>query len=211
MPITDRKRRERERRREDILDSARRLISAAGYDNVTMQDIADAVELSKGSLYLTFKDKDDIVAALVGRSLDELDRIIAEELGAAGTAIEKLERLARAYWRFHVEKPEHFPSLTLVSRIASKAGSRGPAGEIAGRLMKLESILTRTFEEGIEEGSIRRGIDVPRLVGLVTVLVNSFLEKLAELPRAPGPLLGFGSDELIKQFFDILIFYVKEA
>jgi len=211
MPTQQRKQREREQRREQILSATQRLIAAESYDNVTMQDIADAVEVSKGSLYLLFQDKDDIVAALVNRSLDALDLIIAEELRPEGSAPERLARLARAYWRFYIEKPELFPNLSLISGLMARRDSFAPSMVIATRLNKLESILRRVIEEGIEEGTIRGGLDVPLLVGLMTVLVNSFLEKLAKLPRTPGPVLGYGAEDLIQEFFDILLFYIKGA
>lgn len=211
MSNRERKQREHEQRREDILNAMQRLIASEGYENVRMQDVADAVEISKGSLYLNFKDKDDIVSALVLRSFDALDRIIAEEMAIAGTATEKLERLGNAYWRFLAEKPEIFPNFSLISRLATNAKKHSESNGIANRLKNLESLLKRTIQEGIEEGSIRSSINPPLLVALIPVLVNSFMEKLAELPRKAGPILGYGPQELIKEFFDILLFYMQGA
>jgi TetR/AcrR family transcriptional regulator len=207
----ERKERKREQRREQILDAAQRLIAADGYDNVTMQEIADAVDISKGSLYLNFRDKDDITDVLVGRALDELDLIVEEELGVAGLALEKLERLAHAYWRFFMEKPDSFPNLSIISHIAARLEDRGKSSALAERLKRLESILGRTLEEGVREGSIRDSLSIPLLVGLIPILVNTFMEKLATLPRTPNPILGFGSEDLIREFFDILLFYIKGA
>ena len=64
MGIQERKERERERRRQDIMMAARRVFSAKGYEKATMEDIAREVELSPGTLYLYFKNKDDLYASL---------------------------------------------------------------------------------------------------------------------------------------------------
>lgn len=69
-----RKMRERQERKERILETTRQLFSTRGVTDLTMQDIADANEYSIGSLYLYFRSKDDIYAALAiegSRLIDE--------------------------------------------------------------------------------------------------------------------------------------------
>ncbi|MCM0607284.1 MAG: TetR/AcrR family transcriptional regulator [Xanthomonadaceae bacterium] len=69
-----RKNRERQERKDRILETTRKLFSDRGVSDLTMQDIADANEYSIGSLYLYFRSKDDIYAALAiegSRMIDE--------------------------------------------------------------------------------------------------------------------------------------------
>ncbi len=83
MGIQERKERDRERRRQDIMVAARRVFSAKGYEKTTMEDIAREVELSPGTLYLYFKNKDDLYASLSLRVLQfmnvKLDHALADE------------------------------------------------------------------------------------------------------------------------------------
>jgi AcrR family transcriptional regulator len=69
MGIQERKRRERERRRQQIIVAAKRVFSEKGFSKTTMEDIAREAELSPGTLYLYFKNKDELYASLSLRIL----------------------------------------------------------------------------------------------------------------------------------------------
>ena len=69
MGIHERKERERERRRQQIIVAAKRVFSEKGFTRATMEDIAHEAELSPGTLYLYFKNKDELYASLSLRIL----------------------------------------------------------------------------------------------------------------------------------------------
>ena len=73
MGIQERKQRERERRRQQIIVAAKRVFSEKGYSKSTMEDIAREAELSPGTLYLYFKNKDELYASLSLRILQYLN------------------------------------------------------------------------------------------------------------------------------------------
>ena len=73
MGIQERKQRERERRRQQIIVAAKRVFSEKGYSKATMEDIAREAELSPGTLYLYFKNKDELYASLSLRILQYLN------------------------------------------------------------------------------------------------------------------------------------------
>jgi AcrR family transcriptional regulator len=54
-------------RREDILDAARRVFAERGFRGTTIADIAEAAGIALGTIYLYFKSKDDVFAALSQR------------------------------------------------------------------------------------------------------------------------------------------------
>ena len=69
MGNQERKEREKERRRQQIMVAAKRVFSDKGFNKATMEDIAQEAELSPGTLYLYFKTKDEIfVNAIVNQS-----------------------------------------------------------------------------------------------------------------------------------------------
>lgn len=72
MGIRERKERERERRRQQIVVAAKRVFSEKGFNKATMEDIAKEAELSPGTLYLYFKNKDELYASLSLRILQYL-------------------------------------------------------------------------------------------------------------------------------------------
>lgn len=65
-----------------ILDAAAELLLRYGYNKLTMGDVADAVDLHRGLVYLRFKSKDDLVAALVLRELNTYALAWREQLEA---------------------------------------------------------------------------------------------------------------------------------
>jgi AcrR family transcriptional regulator len=83
-----------EAREEAILDAVNRLLSEKGFDLMTMDDVADAVGVAKGSLYKHFSSKERLAAAamsrLLSQTLDVLDGFPAE--WSAGRRLEELLR-----------------------------------------------------------------------------------------------------------------------
>ena len=72
MGIHERKEREKERRRQQIMVAAKRVFSVSGFNKSTMEDIAREAELSPGTIYLYFKNKDELYASLSVRILQYL-------------------------------------------------------------------------------------------------------------------------------------------
>ena len=72
MGIRERKRRERERRRQQIMVAAKRVFTIRGFSRATMEDIAKEAELSPGTLYLYFKNKEELYVSLSLRILNYL-------------------------------------------------------------------------------------------------------------------------------------------
>jgi len=72
MGIRERKEREKERRRQQIMVAPKRVFSLKGFNRATMEDIAKEAELSPGTLYLYFKNKEELYASLSLRILQYL-------------------------------------------------------------------------------------------------------------------------------------------
>ena len=73
MGIQERKEREKERRKQQIIVAAKRVFSEKGFNKATMEDIASEAELSPGTLYLYFKNKEELYASLSLRILQYLN------------------------------------------------------------------------------------------------------------------------------------------
>jgi len=83
MGIQERKKRERERRRQQIAVAAKKIFSVKGFNKTTMEDIAREAELSAGTLYLYYKNKNELFASLSLRVLKymniRLEKVIKEQ------------------------------------------------------------------------------------------------------------------------------------
>src|ERR1043165_1042301 len=72
MGVAERKSRQKENTRQEILDAARDLFVHDGYENVSMRKIAEKVEYAPGTIYLYFKDKAEILDTLCEQTFEKL-------------------------------------------------------------------------------------------------------------------------------------------
>ena len=98
--------RTKEERREQILSAAITCFAEKGYYEASMDDIAKAANLSKGSLYWHFKSKRELFQGLVERWLQEFTESLGATLEHATTAGEKLNMMIDALKRNAAALPE---------------------------------------------------------------------------------------------------------
>ncbi len=65
-------------RRNEILDVAQRLILTKGYERMSIQDILDCLEISKGAFYHYVNSKAALLQAFVERGQDDLDTLFCD-------------------------------------------------------------------------------------------------------------------------------------
>lgn len=114
MVTTARRQREREGREQAILLAARDLFLHKGISATTMDDVAAACELAKGTLYLYFRSKDEVAFALLLQATEDLLVALRDALEPGLPSVEQLERLAITYYRFFVTQPESFRYMFVV-------------------------------------------------------------------------------------------------
>ena len=154
MGIQERKEREKERRRQQIIVAAKRVFSDKGFNKATMEDIAKEAELSPGTLYLYFKNKEELYASLSLRILQYLHiRVTHVNKDRALAPEKKLRALMDAMFdvydfdpmtiinMFHLQSSETLKNLSDAMLEEIKALSQKSIGTIA-----------KIFEEGIAKG-----------------------------------------------------------
>jgi AcrR family transcriptional regulator len=104
----ERKRRWRELMREDLLDAAVGLIRQEGLEALTMERVAEAAGVAKGTVYLYFESKRRLVERAVERLVEPLVSEISEVLGSDLPADERLRRMAEANLRYFEENRHLF-------------------------------------------------------------------------------------------------------
>jgi AcrR family transcriptional regulator len=114
MGITERKEREREEMRKLILDGAQKLFLANGYEKVSIRNIADEIEYSPATIYLYYKDKNELLFALHQRGFVKMVSEF-QPLLMLNDPFEKLVGMGRSYIRFAVENPELFDLMFIMT------------------------------------------------------------------------------------------------
>lgn len=88
-------------RRNEILDVAERMFCKNGYDNTSTNDILAEIGIARGTLYYHFKNKEDILDAMIDRILDET--IKKTEKIAFNESMPVLERLTKTVLAANVD------------------------------------------------------------------------------------------------------------
>ena len=107
MGTKERQDRERQAVTASILDAARDLFIAEGYQNVSIRKIAERIEYSPAAIYSYYPSKDDIFLALAAEGFHRLD----EKVRAAMTTGDPLENVRGCWWAFYQfsqEQPAFF-------------------------------------------------------------------------------------------------------
>lgn len=130
MGIAERRERERESLRTTILEAARDLLSEDGLDALSMRAIAKRIEYSPGTIYLYFRDKDDLVRSLVADAMTLLLRYMRQALADAGpdaSPAEQHRATGYAYVRFALENTAHFRVMFEIPGVAQMVDCPQPS------------------------------------------------------------------------------------
>lgn len=160
MGIQERKEREKEQRREEILAGAREVFFRKGLIPSTMDEIAEKAELSKATLYLYYKSKEDLYAAVAVRGVEILERELRSIADQQLPPIATLLRFLNALDEFSEKKRDYFRLFsffqTSLFRNDVSPHLRESAASANHRIWEL---VTGVLHRGREEGVIRKDVD----------------------------------------------------
>ena len=155
MSTSERRQRHRASLKREILDAASRLFVEEGFERVTMRRIAAQIEYSPTTIYLHFKDKEELLRAVCDETFSQLAKKLERLLKAPGTPLGKLREGLRTYVDFGLANPNQYT----VAFLRPTPGERSVGG-VAGGLG--QSIGGRVFDllrQGVgacvESGDIR--------------------------------------------------------
>ena len=193
MAVAARRERERTARREAILDAAQELIAEEGYHGMRMDSVAEAAELSKGTLYLYFENKDALCAAVATRLIDTFLPFLEGALDDAETGLDAIRALLYAYYDFTQENPHHFRfALAWLSAGERMDDSTEAFKTYRGRVGHMLSLVASSLQRGQADGSIRKDLDVfPQAIQIWTSFLGVVLVGLnreAMQQRVPVPV-----------------------
>ena len=106
---------EHEARRNEILDASQRFIYTEGYEQMTIQEIVDDLQISKGAFYHYFDSKQALLEALIERLLTQAEQIILPIVQDENLpALEKIQRIFSTISRWKASQKEYLLALLSV-------------------------------------------------------------------------------------------------
>jgi AcrR family transcriptional regulator len=172
-------------RRDEILDAAQRLILLNGYERLTVQDILDELQISKGAFYHYFDSKPMVIEALTTRLVADSERALAPivqnpEMGA----VKKLQAFFGEIVRWKSQRQNLFVTMLPVWYAPDNIAFRLVVDrESAKRLAPLLSAIVR---QGVDEGQF--GTAHPDQAGTILfAIVQALQDAMAQqLIAAPS-------------------------
>jgi len=155
MVRAERKEREFNARRAEILEQAEKIFSLKGYHNVTMAEIASASGFSTGSLYQFFEGKENLYTSMIGEKFDLMFSEIRNATQRAENVIDKIEMLVDAQLQF-MENNADFCRLFVKGESAALSEAMTSLRQkLIEEFLKHINFIENLLQEGIEKGLIR--------------------------------------------------------
>ena len=148
-------------RRSSIEAAAMRAIARKGIDEVTIQDIADEAGVAKGTVYVYFRDREELLACTADRLFDDLVADIEPAFTAEGPFAVRLRNLALRQLRFFDEHRALFrATLALSQREADFSKSRSRCSA------RYASLLETLFAGAAAKGEVRGDVEAHTLAAI---------------------------------------------
>ena len=165
-----------------MLDAAARLFGTQRFHEARMDDIAAEAEVSKGTLYRYFKDKDELYLALLDRCSRDLVGLLHEWVAAAEGPRARLEAFVEALIAYFDAQP-HLFDLIQRAEVLRGPGHAFPWQQARDEAQRLAQSI---FEEGQRAGEFH--VRDPELAGLMLLGGIRAVIRFGTQPR--GPDLG---------------------
>ncbi|GAA4232726.1 AcrR family transcriptional regulator [Streptosporangium album] len=159
-----------EERWEEIVTAAAKIFSQKGYAATSLQDIASAVGILKGSMYHYIKNKEDLLFELVRRALDVQMPVLVEEASAgARSAPERLRSFIRRWMGF--SRAQRLWSRVAENEFSQLSGKRYK--EVVAERDKFSDFVKGIIEQGIREGAFDPATNPSVVTSSLFELMNS--------------------------------------
>ncbi|MDD2321161.1 MAG: TetR/AcrR family transcriptional regulator [Geobacteraceae bacterium] len=106
--MSEKRHKDKEAFRREILDAAREMFSVDGYGNFSMRKLARRIGYSPTTIYLYFRDKDEILFCLCEELYAELYRVVLDIEQEGAGLLETLRKVLLTYVSFALAHPEHY-------------------------------------------------------------------------------------------------------
>jgi AcrR family transcriptional regulator len=206
MGIVERKIREKEKRIQEILNAARVLFINKGYGNTTMLDIAEESELSRRTIYLYFKSKEELSSRVMTEAYELLfDKLNDAMNNCNGNAYDKIVAMKEAYMDFY---KNDFNQLIFILLFDLKFNP-GEMEEIEvlncmRPIQSIVAILVKIMKEGQSDGSLLPHQDPVKSAYTFMTMIQSTIQKLAVRKDWLQEQFNIDDREIMEEMFRIL-------
>ncbi len=196
MRALNRKERDRQLRRSDILRAAEHIFALKGYHKATIRDIAKEAQYGTGTVYLHFKNKGALYFGLLEEKLKSLLSVIKDKTGQVKDAKNKLEIFIQEGLVFF-EKNQDFFQIFVSEASETYAETRILKSSIS---LELQEYLVSVLKEAQGQGVVSSSFDTEQISDVFSSILKTItLRWLQKKRRKEESLVGL-SDTILKLF-----------
>lgn len=209
MTIADRRERDKQQRRDSIIDAAESFFFTKGFPGTTIDEIAEAAELSKGTIYIYFKNKEEIYIAIVQRGMHFLTDLVREAIAKATTGKDKVRAIGQALLTFYQRHPGHFTALFYQhdgpSCLIPDVDRGGPL--IKALIHDREELYAYGIDairSGVADGSIPSDVDPVKQMIVFVSMILGLVRMVAVEEKFLLKKFNISGEDLIKAAFEMI-------
>jgi AcrR family transcriptional regulator len=186
----------REFRVHEILEAACRVVAQYGFQGATIDRVAEEAKIAKGTVYLYFHNKDELLKAAVEQGIENFTTQLRAEVAEIRAPLEKLRRLVEASLKLSDAHRDFFKTLLLERNFLAASPNHPEAAQMLDLHLAHIRFIEETIQEGIQAGVLRphnveaaafalnevlRGCFQQRALGLTARSVSEDADILLEL------------------------------
>ena len=163
-----------------ILEAAIKVFARQGFHQSTVAQIAKEARVADGTIYLYFKNKDDILVQFFNYKTKLVFDSFRTEVARADSSLDKLRYLIRR----HLEEFQRNREMAVVYQVETHQSSRLAEAQIKEMSRMYRDLISEIVEQGQQEGTIRKDLYVGLvkrfIIGAVDEVINTWLHSNGE-------------------------------
>ncbi len=175
---------EKRDKRDRILSAAERIFARHGFFAAKVSDVAKEAGVADGTIYLYFKNKDDLLISLFERRMQEVNEHLRDATSKVKGPIEQLRAFVRTYLQLVHDEPAAAEVLTIELRQSSKFMKEYENPQFADFLRLLGGIIVAAQEKGLIDSAIPAHVAARMIFGMLDELALAWV--LAKQPFGGG-------------------------
>ncbi len=205
MGVQERREREKEQRKNDILDAAEQVFFEKGLSLSTMDDVADAAELSKGTLYLYFKSKQELYLGIHQRGFVKMHEMFAAAAALHNLGVDKIRAIGHAYYEFAKQYPDYYKAIMYFEGSVLDFTSDSEMIEIYHQDgHQVMEFVQKVLHKGIDDGSIVTDFQVDRLAFILWGQISGVIQIISKISQHPEKSIKFNPYELFDDYMQLM-------
>jgi AcrR family transcriptional regulator len=168
----------KEQRRKLIMRAALKIISRKGYNPTALEEVAQEAGIAKGTLYLYFKDKEDLMYNTIMYVLDHLKERMIERIPRNLPPLETLERIASILFEYFLENDEFYNTYLTVLNYHLLSNYTHLFEGMVARKRELYDFEFQLVEQAKEQGLVREDIPTMDIVMAYDGIVSNIMDQL---------------------------------